>query len=132
MAISADVWAAIQPGFENIYDADNAWILWDGILIERYWSNAWKYSQNEANLKYTDYILQICDKNKISYQRWNIVSKTDSTLWWGGTISVYLARLWFETIDIWIPLIWMHSPYEITSPTDVYSLYKFLYHFLIS
>ena len=42
----------------------------------------------------------------------------------GGTVAKYIANLDVDTIDVGVPVISMHSPYEITAKTDVYAAYK--------
>ena len=42
----------------------------------------------------------------------------------GGTISYILADRGMEVIDCGIPVLSMHSPYEITSKFEIYEAYK--------
>ena len=42
----------------------------------------------------------------------------------GGTISKFIAKLNIDTIDIGVPVISMHAPYELISKADLYSTYK--------
>ena len=42
----------------------------------------------------------------------------------GGTIAYILADKGLDVIDCGIPVISMHSPYEITSKFDIYNAYK--------
>ncbi|MDY6778167.1 MAG: aminopeptidase, partial [Candidatus Nanohaloarchaea archaeon] len=42
----------------------------------------------------------------------------------GGTIAKFLARRDADVVDLGVPVISMHSPYEVTSKVDVYSLYQ--------
>jgi aspartyl aminopeptidase len=42
----------------------------------------------------------------------------------GGTLGRYLSDDNMEVIDIGIPALSLHSPFEITSKQDVYSLYR--------
>ena len=42
----------------------------------------------------------------------------------GGTIAYILADKGVDVIDCGVPVISMHSPYEVTSKYDIYSAYK--------
>ena len=37
---------------------------------------------------------------------------------------MYLAKLDIDTVDVGVPVISMHAPYEVVSKTDVYMAYK--------
>ena len=41
----------------------------------------------------------------------------------GGTVAKYFARLGMEVVDLGVPVLSMHAPFEITSKVDVYSAY---------
>ena len=42
----------------------------------------------------------------------------------GGTVALILADLNIDTVDIGVPVISMHAPYELISKADLYSNYK--------
>ena len=42
----------------------------------------------------------------------------------GGTVAQYIANLDFDVIDVGVPVLSMHAPYEITSKIDTYMAYK--------
>ena len=42
----------------------------------------------------------------------------------GGTIAYILANKGVEVIDCGVPVLSMHSPYEVTSKYDIYSAYR--------
>ena len=41
----------------------------------------------------------------------------------GGTIAKFLASLNIDTLDVGVPVISMHAPYELISKADLYSTY---------
>ena len=41
----------------------------------------------------------------------------------GGTIAKYVANRGIDTIDIGVPVLSMHSPFEVVSKADVYMAY---------
>ena len=41
----------------------------------------------------------------------------------GGTVAKYIANMNVSTIDIGVPVISMHAPYEVISKADLYENY---------
>ena len=41
----------------------------------------------------------------------------------GGTVAMYIANLDVDVFDVGVPVISMHSPYEVVSKLDVYMTY---------
>ena len=48
----------------------------------------------------------------------------------GGTVARFIANLGIEVIDIGVPILSMHSPYEIVSKLDAYMMFKAISAFL--
>jgi len=42
----------------------------------------------------------------------------------GGTVAKYLAVYGMDIIDCGVPVLSMHSPFEVTSKADIYEGYK--------
>ena len=42
----------------------------------------------------------------------------------GGTVAKFLANLNIDTVDLGVPVISMHAPWEVISKADLYSNYK--------
>ena len=42
----------------------------------------------------------------------------------GGTVAKYIAKTNIDTVDIGVPVLSMHAPFEIVSKADVYSAHK--------
>ena len=42
----------------------------------------------------------------------------------GGTVAKFIANLNIDTIDVGVPVIAMHAPYELISKVDLYETYK--------
>ncbi len=121
--ISADVTAAIAPGFEDCYDITNAAKLGMGVAVERFSNYAGKYWQNEASIKFADWVVEILEKRNIPWQACVVTSKTDKKLGGGGTISCFMARFGMDVIDMGVPTLGMHTPTEIISKADLYATY---------
>jgi aspartyl aminopeptidase len=64
-------------------------------------------------------VTTILDENGVAWQP-GMLGKVDTG--GGGTVAKYIARLNVDVLDVGVPLLSMHSPYEITSKLDVYML----------
>ena len=50
----------------------------------------------------------------------------------GGTVAKYVANLGIDVVDLGVPVLSMHAPYEIVAKSDVYSTYRACYEFFKS
>ena len=66
-------------------------------------------------------VMRILDKNNIKYQ---VSELGEVDIGGGGTIAYILANKGIDVIDCGVPVLCMHSPYEVTSKYDVYTAYK--------
>ena len=48
----------------------------------------------------------------------------------GGTVAAYIAKHNVETVDIGVPVISMHAPYEMISKADLYTTHEAFVAFL--
>ena len=42
----------------------------------------------------------------------------------GGTVAMYVANLNIDTIDVGVPVLSMHAPFEVTAKVDVYMAFR--------
>ncbi len=72
---------------------------------------------------YTELLLTISftDKDGVIWQTGEL-GKVD--FGGGGTVAMYVANLDIDTIDVGVPVLSMHAPFEITAKNDVYMAYK--------
>ena len=42
----------------------------------------------------------------------------------GGTVALDISRMNADVIDVGVPVLSMHSPFEVVSKLDVYMAYK--------
>ena len=118
--ISADVTAAYDPIFEDEQCDRTAAKIGDGIAISKYTGSGGKYDASDASPEYVAAIRGLLDEAKVSYQ-FDEMGKVDAG--GGGTIAMYFARRGIDVIDAGIPLLNMHSPFEIAAFRDIYSAY---------
>ena len=127
--LSADVTGSVDPMYEEAFDLNNASFLGYGISLEKYTGGSGKSSASEASAKYMSYVMNIFDKNNITYQI-GTLGKIDKG--GGGTIAYILANKGIEVVDCGTPIMCMHSPYELAATTDIYMTYKAYKSFMLS
>jgi aspartyl aminopeptidase len=120
-AISADVTAGFNPNYKDVNDPLNASYLGRGVSIEKYGGGGGKYSTHDAHAEYMQFIREVLDKNKISWQTGEL-GKID--IGGGGTIAMFLSRYGMDCLDAGPCVLAMHSPNEVTSKADVFSSFK--------
>jgi aspartyl aminopeptidase len=118
--LSADVGAAFDPRFADVYDKKNACYLGLGIMLSKYTGHGGKAGGSDANAEFYSRVLSIFDKNKVAWQ-FGDLGKVDKG--GGGTIALFAANLGIEVLDCGIPVLSMHSPWEVISSMDLYQTY---------
>lgn len=119
--ISGDVAAGFDPTFPDVSEPRNAAYLNHGVSLERYTGAAGKYNTSEAPAEFVAKIRSMLDDNDIPWQA-NEIGKIDEG--GGGTVAKFIARLGANVIDMGVPVLSMHAPYEIVSRLDAYNLYR--------
>jgi aspartyl aminopeptidase len=118
--LSADVAAAYDPNFASVYDSKNSGYLGHGLCLVKYVGARGKGGSNDANAEFFSRIVRLFASEEIPWQTGEL-GKVDAG--GGGTVAGYLANLGMEVIDCGVPVLSMHSPFEITSKIDVYGTY---------
>lgn len=118
--ISADTNDGINPIFlGETSEESNAARLGDGVTIKRYGHGF------DANSEFTAHIRGIMEQNHIPWQ--TQTPKVD--VGGGGTIGGFLSQEDMEVIDLGVPLLSMHSPFEMSSKVDLWNFYRFMQAF---
>ena len=119
--LSADVDAGLDPIYASVSEKNNSAYLGKGVGLNKYTGNRGKSGASDANAEFVAQIRNIFESNNISYQV-SELGKVDTG--GGGTIAYILANKGVDVIDCGVPVLSMHSPYEVTSKFDVYESYK--------
>ncbi|MDR2630807.1 MAG: aminopeptidase [Spirochaetaceae bacterium] len=119
--LSADVNAAYDPNFDSVYDKKTASYFGKGMVLSKYTGRGGKFGGSEANAEFCQKVQGIFNKNKISWQ-FGDLGKVDQG--GGGTIALFVASLGVEVLDCGIPVLSMHSPFEVISKIDLYTTYR--------
>ena len=119
--LSADVDAGLDPIYANVSEKNNAAHLGRGIGVNKYTGARGKSGASDANAEFVAEIRNIFEKNNIRYQI-SELGRVD--IGGGGTIAYILANKGIDVIDCGVPVLSMHSPYEVTSKFDIYEAYR--------
>ena len=121
LCISADVTAAYDSNFADVFEKNNAAILSCGICMNKYTGGAGKSDSSDASAELVQKIRNIFSKNNVIWQT-SELGKVD--IGSGGTVAKFITQLNIETVDIGVPVISMHAPYELISKADLFIAYK--------
>ena len=119
--LSADVDAGLDPIYANVSEKNNAAHLGRGIGLNKYTGARGKSGASDANAEFVAEVRNIFEKNNIRYQI-SELGRVD--IGGGGTIAYILANKGIDVIDCGVPVLSMHSPYEVTSKFDIYEAYR--------
>ena len=119
--LSADVNAAFDPNYAEVYEARNAAFLNNGVVITKYTGSRGKSGSSDASAEYMNYIRRLFDDNNILWQTAEL-GKVDQG--GGGTVASYIANLNINVVDLGVGLLSMHAPFEIASKIDIYMMYE--------
>ncbi|MGN0642098.1 MAG: aminopeptidase [Huintestinicola sp.] len=125
--LSADVNAAFDPTFPDVIEKRNGAFINYGVCVTKFTGSRGKSGTSDASAEYVGRIRALLDKNNVIWQTGEL-GKVD--LGGGGTVAAYIANLDVDTIDVGVPVLSMHAPYEIVSKLDVYMTYKAFHCFL--
>jgi len=119
--LSADVNAAFDPSFPEVNERRNCAYVNKGVCITKYTGARGKSGTSDASAEFTGRIRRLMDSKGVLWQTGEL-GKVDEG--GGGTVAAYIANLDVDTIDMGVPVISMHAPFEIISKIDLYSAYK--------
>ncbi len=119
--LSADVGAATDPTFPDVVESMNAAYINYGPVIMKFTGSRGKGGSNDASAEYMGEVRKMLDDHGVVWQTAEL-GRID--LGGGGTVAAFIAELDVDTIDIGVPVLSMHSPYEVTSKVDVYETYR--------
>jgi aspartyl aminopeptidase len=118
--LSADVTVAFDPTFPEVTDKRNTAYLNYGVSVMKYSGSRGKASTNEATAEYMGKIRRLLDSNEIPWQTGEL-GKVDEG--GGGTVAMYISKLGVDVVDVGVPVLSMHAPFEVVGKADVYSAY---------
>lgn len=125
--LSADVNAATDPTFQDVMEKRNASFLNYGVVVTKYTGARGKSDTNDASAEYVAEIRSMLDNAKI---KWQIGELGKVDIGGGGTVAKYIADMGVDVVDLGVPVLSMHAPFETTAKFDVFMCYKAMYEFM--
>ncbi len=119
--LSADVTAAFDPNYPSAFETNNSAYINYGVGVSKYTGSRGKSGTNDANAEFVAKVRRIFDENNVI---WQMAELGRVDLGGGGTVALLISKLGVEVIDVGVPVLSMHSPYEMVSKIDVYEAYK--------
>lgn len=119
--LSADVNAAFDPTFPDVTERKNVCYINYGVVITKYTGSRGKSGTSDASAEFMGEVSSLLNSNSVIWQHGEL-GKVDQG--GGGTVAAYIANLNVDVVDVGVPVLSMHAPFEVTSKIDVYSAYK--------
>lgn len=119
--LSADVTAAYDPNFADVYEKRNSALVNYGIGICKYTGSRGKSGASDASAEVVAKVRSIFDEANVLWQTAEL-GKVDAG--GGGTVAMYMAERNIDTLDAGVPVLSMHAPFETVGKLDCYMTFK--------
>lgn len=121
VCLSADVTNAFDPTWPEVSDRRNDAKMNCGMALIKYTGARGKSGASDASAELMAQMRYLFDKNGVIWQTGQL-GKVDQG--GGGTVAMFMAKRNIDTVDAGVPVLSMHSPFEVVSKLDVYETYK--------
>ncbi len=118
--LSADVTAAFDPNFAEVFDQKNSARINHGVGLCKYTGSGGKSGASDAGAEAVAYVRKLLDDRGIVWQMAEL-GKVDKG--GGGTVAALMANRNIDTLDAGVPVLSMHAPFETVSKLDAYMTY---------
>ncbi|MBE6972906.1 MAG: aminopeptidase [Ruminococcaceae bacterium] len=119
--LSADVTAAYDPDYAEVYEKRNSALVNYGMGLCKYTGARGKSGASDASAEVVGYVRRVLDKAGVVWQMAEL-GKVDAG--GGGTVACYMANRNIDTIDAGVPVLSMHAPFETVGKLDCYMTYR--------
>lgn len=121
ICLSADVGGAYDACYGDAYDAKNSAYVNKGVVVTKYTGARGKSGSSDASAELVAKIIGVLDREGVAWQTGEY-GKVDQG--GAGTVATEIALLNIDVIDVGVPILSMHSPYELASKADIYAMYR--------
>ncbi|MBO5727502.1 MAG: aminopeptidase [Oscillospiraceae bacterium] len=119
--LSADVTAAYDPNFAEVYEKRNSALVNYGMGLCKYTGARGKSGASDASAEVVGYVRRVLDEAGVVWQMAEL-GKVDQG--GGGTVACYMANRDIDTLDAGVPVLSMHAPFETVSKLDCYMTFR--------
>lgn len=121
LCLSSDVNAAYDPTWSSVYEDRNASYIHKGCVLTKYTGSRGKSGSNDASAETMTQVINMMDEAGVYWQTGELGAVDVGG---GGTIALLVARMDVDVVDLGVPILSMHAPFELASKLDVYHTYK--------
>lgn len=121
ICLSSDVNAAFDPTFTQVYESNNSCYLNKGCVLTKYTGARGKSGSNDASAELMAKIIGMMEAEGVYWQAGELGAVDVGG---GGTIAKLVAYMNIDVVDLGVPILSMHSPFELASKLDIYNTYK--------
>lgn len=119
--LSSDVSAGFDPAYAAKFEKKNAAIMGHGLCFNKYTGARGKSGSNDADAEYMALVRDIMDQAGVAFQTCELGRVNVGG---GGTIAYILAEYGMDVIDSGVPVLSMHSLWEVANKADIYEAYR--------
>ncbi len=121
LCLSADVNVAFDPIYPEVVEARNCAVLNRGVVLTKYTGSRGKSDTSDASAELMGFFRRVMEQNDVL---WQIGELGRVDVGGGGTVAKYIADLNVDTVDLGVPVLSMHAPFEVVAKPDVYMAHK--------
>ena len=119
--LSSDVSAGFDAAYASQFEKKNAAFMGRGLCFNKYTGSRGKSGSNDADAEYMALLRDIMDEAGVSFQTCELGRVNAGG---GGTIAYILAKYGMNVIDSGVPVLSMHSLWEVANKADIYEAYR--------
>ena len=113
---SADVNAAFDPIYGEVHERRNASYINYGVVVTKYTGARGKAGTNDATAEMMGFARRILDAEHVGWQTGEL-GKVDQG--GGGTVAMYVSQHNIDTVDLGVPVLSMHAPFEVVAKAEI-------------
>lgn len=121
LCLSSDVNAAYDPTFPFVYEGRNSSHINKGCVLTKYTGGGGKSGSSDASAETMSKVIDIMDENGVFWQTGELGAVDVGG---GGTIAKFVAHMDVDVVDLGVPILSMHAPFELASKLDIYNTYR--------
>ena len=118
--LSADVNAGYDPLYAEVFEKNNSAYFGKVAAISKYTGARGKSGSNDASAELMAKVIGIMEKEGVCWQIGELGAVDVGGV---GTISKFVASLNIYVVEVGVPILSMHAPFELASKLDVLNTY---------
>ncbi len=119
--LSADVTAAYDPNFSEVYERRNSAYINFGVGLCKYTGSGGKSGASDASAEVVGWLRKLLNDQGVA---WQMAELGRTGAGGGGTVAKFMAQRNIDTLDAGVPVLSMHAPYETVAKFDCYMTYR--------